>query len=49
MAIAKRVPYGVSNFKKIIKFNQYYVDKTMYWRCYQHCTLKDDISYLLPT
>lgn len=30
MAIAKRVPYGVSNFKKIIKFNQYYVDKTMY-------------------
>ena len=30
MPIAKRVPYGVSNFKKIIKFNQYYVDKTMY-------------------
>ena len=30
MAIAKRVPYGVSNFKKIIKFNQYYVDKTIY-------------------
>ena len=30
MAISKRVPYGVSNFKKIIKFNQYYVDKTMY-------------------
>lgn len=30
MAIAKRVPYGVSNFKKIIKFNQYYVDRTMY-------------------
>ena len=30
MPIAKRVPYGVSNFKKIIKFNQYYVDKTIY-------------------
>lgn len=30
MPIAKRIPYGVSNFKKIIKFNQYYVDKTMY-------------------
>lgn len=30
MAVAKRVPYGVSNFKKIIKYNQYYVDKTMY-------------------
>lgn len=30
MAVAKRVPYGVSDFRKIIKYNQYYVDKTMY-------------------
>ena len=30
MTIAKRVPYGVSDFVRIIKENQYYVDKTMY-------------------
>lgn len=26
----KRIPYGVSDFVKIIDQNQYYVDKTMY-------------------
>lgn len=27
---AKRVPYGVSDFKSVIEQNQYYVDKTMF-------------------
>ena len=27
---AKRVPYGVSDFLRVIRENQYYVDKTMY-------------------
>ena len=26
----KRVPYGVSDFERVIRENQYYVDKTMY-------------------
>ena len=26
----KRVPYGVSDFVKVVEQNQYYVDKTMY-------------------
>ena len=30
MVEAKRVPYGVSNFLRVIRENQYYVDKTMY-------------------
>ena len=30
MIEAKRVPYGVSDFLRIIRENQYYVDKTMY-------------------
>ena len=30
MIEAKRVPYGVSDFLRVIRENQYYVDKTMY-------------------
>lgn len=30
MVKAKRVPYGVSDFRRVILENQYYVDKTMY-------------------
>ena len=30
MIEAKRVPYGVSDFTRVIRENQYYVDKTMY-------------------
>ncbi len=26
----KKLPYGISNYEKIIKDNYYYVDKTMY-------------------
>ena len=37
----KRVPYGVSDFVKVIEQNQYYVDKTMYLPM-----LEDEPSYL---
>ena len=30
MEDVKRIPYGVSNFVKVVEENQYYVDKTMY-------------------
>ncbi len=30
MIEAKRVPYGVTDFLRVIRENQYYVDKTMY-------------------
>ena len=30
MENVKRVPYGVSDFVKVVERNQYYVDKTMY-------------------
>ena len=26
----KKMPYGISNYEKIIENNYYYVDKTMY-------------------
>ena len=38
---AKRVPYGVSDFVKVVEQNQYYVDKTMYLPM-----LEDEPSYL---
>ena len=37
----KRVPYGVSDFVKVMEQNQYYVDKTMYLPM-----LEDEPSYL---
>ena len=37
----KRVPYGVSDFVKVIEQNQYYVDKTMYLPM-----IEDEPSYL---
>ena len=39
--VAKRVPYGVSDFVQVVEQNQYYVDKTMYIP-----TLEDEPSYL---
>ena len=39
--VAKRVPYGVSDFVQVIEQNQYYVDKTMYIPA-----LEDEPSYL---
>ena len=30
MEVAKRIPYGISNFVEVVEQNQYYVDKTMY-------------------
>ena len=30
MENVKRVPYGVSDFVKVVERNQYYLDKTMY-------------------
>ena len=38
---AKRVPYGVSDFVKVVEQNQYYVDKTMYLPM-----LEDEPNYL---
>lgn len=35
MVEPKRVPYGVSDFTRIIRENQYYVDKTMYIQCWK--------------
>ena len=39
--VAKRVPYGVSDFVQVVEQNQYYVDKTMYIPA-----LEDEPSYL---